>query len=113
MCSWPAISPRRWTVCGSNVREKKLVAEVKSVEEAILLAKAGIDVLQLEKFPPDQVAAVTAALTGLEPRPLVAAAGGVVAANAEAYVRAGARVLVTSSPYWAKPTEVAVTIEAD
>lgn len=92
--------------------EKKVVAEVTDLAQALGLAEAGVDVLQLEKFSPAGVAEVAAALACLVSPPVLAAAGGVVAANAEAYVRAGAKILVTSSPYWAKPAEVAVRIEA-
>lgn len=92
--------------------EKKVVAEVTDLGQALSLARAGVDVLQLEKFSPADVAETAAALAGLAAPPILAAAGGVVVANAEAYVRAGAKILVTSSPYWAKPSEVAVRIEA-
>ncbi len=40
------------------------------------------------------------------------AAGGINSANAEAYARAGADILVTSAPYFAPPRDVAVTITA-
>lgn len=92
--------------------EKKVVAEVTDLGQALRLVEAGVDVLQLEKFTPAGVAETAAALAGLPVPPILAAAGGVVAANAEAYVRAGAKILVTSAPYWAKPSEVAVRIEA-
>jgi molybdenum transport protein len=42
------------------------------------------------------------------PHPLLAAAGGIRADNAAAYVAAGADFLVTSSPYWAPPKDVQV-----
>ena len=42
----------------------------------------------------------------------VAAAGGVKPANAADYVRAGARILVTSAPYFAPPADVKVSISA-
>jgi molybdenum transport protein len=48
----------------------------------------------------------------LNPRPLIAAAGGVNAGNAASYAKAGADILVTSAPYWAKPLDVAVHIKA-
>ncbi|TYO61677.1 hypothetical protein FXV83_37000 [Bradyrhizobium hipponense] len=41
---------------------------------------------------------------------LKAAAGGINAGNAAAYAQAGADVLVTSSPYLAKPRDVQVRI---
>jgi len=91
--------------------EKKLAVEVADVTEALLWAQAGADVLQLEKFTPEEVAACRAALSdsGLRVHPLLAAAGGIRADNAAAYVAAGADFLVTSSPYWAPPRDVQVT----
>lgn len=94
--------------------EKKVVVEVTSVAEALALAAMGADVLQLEKFAPEAVAQLVERLArrSIPDFPIIAAAGGVNAANATAYVRAGARVLVTSAPYWARPTDVSVLIEA-
>ena len=91
--------------------EKKLAVEVADVTEALLWAQAGADVLQLEKFTPEALAACRAALdsSGLKAIPLLAAAGGIHANNAAAYVAAGADFLVTSSPYWAPPRDVQVT----
>lgn len=42
-------------------------------------------------------------------RPVVAVAGGVSLANAEAYAATGAQVLVSSAPYQAPPKDVQVT----
>jgi molybdenum transport protein len=91
--------------------EKKLVAEVNSIDEALSMAKAGADVVQLEKFSPEAVAETAVAFAGFAVPPILAAAGGVNVSNAEAYVRAGAKILVTSSPYWAKPSEVSVRMK--
>jgi len=87
--------------------ERKIVVEVTAADQANEAAAAGADVVQLEKFTPAQVAD-TAQTIGTHC--VVAAAGGVNAANAAEYARAGARVLVSSSPYWAPPADVAVTI---
>ena len=90
--------------------EKKIVVEVACEDEALLWADVGCDVLQLEKFNPDAVRACRLALDGMARpyRPLLAAAGGVRADNAAAYVVAGADFLVTSSPYTAPPKDVRV-----
>ena len=66
--------------------------------------------LQLEKFTPALVAELAAALSTRPRRPVVAAAGGISAANAASYARAGADVLVTSWPYSAGPRDVQVTL---
>jgi molybdenum transport protein len=93
--------------------EKKIVVEVGSIEEALAFSEAGADVIQAEKFHPEQIAALRGALEARGPsRPLVAAAGGVNATNGAKFAAAGADILVTSAPYWGKPLDVAVHIEA-
>lgn len=95
--------------------EKKIVVEVGSVAEAAEWARAGADVLQLEKFSVGQVAECRQLVNALAPNgrgaPLLAAAGGVKAANAADFVAAGADLLVTSAPYTAAPADVAVSFE--
>jgi len=86
--------------------EKKIVVEVATPDEALVWADA--DVLQLEKFPPAQVAATVAALAERGSGAVVGAAGGINAKNAKAYALAGARLLVTSAPHWAPPRDVQV-----
>jgi molybdenum transport protein len=90
--------------------EKKIIVEVADLAEALRWADAGADVLQLEKFTPDAVAACRQALDARPggQRPLLAAAGGVRADNAAAYVAAGADFLVSSAPYTAPPKDVQV-----
>jgi len=94
--------------------EKKLAVEVSNQADARVWAQAGADVLQLEKFTPEALAACRLALADSTSmaRPLLAAAGGVSASNAAAYVAAGADFLVTSSPYWAPPRDVQVVFRA-
>lgn len=92
--------------------EKKLVIEVSDVAIGVAAAEAGFHVIQAEKFTPEQVAALVERLAHLPQRPVVAAAGGVNAGNAAAYAGAGADVLVTSAPYFARPCDVEVRIRA-
>lgn len=88
--------------------ERRVVVEVTSQADALRAAEAGADVLQLEKFRPDDVAATVTALSGWHG--CIAAAGGINASNAAAYAETGARVLVTSAPYYAGPADVSVTL---
>ncbi len=92
--------------------EKKLVIEVTTLEAAIVAAAVGFDVIQAEKFAPAEVASLVArmASASLRSRPMVAAAGGIHAGNVAAYAQAGADVVVTSSPYLARPRDVQVAI---
>ncbi|WP_026607369.1 ModD protein [Methylocapsa acidiphila] len=99
-------------VARREAAEKKIVVEVGSLEEALAFAAAGADVIQAEKFRPEQIAALRRALNEHSPRPLIAAAGGVNASNGAEFAAAGADILVTSAPYWGKPLDVAVRIEA-
>ena len=88
--------------------EKRLVVEVGSAEEALAAAEAGADVLQLERFTPEALAALRATLGARGLQVKLAPAGGVNAANAVAYAHAGADLLVSSAPYWAPPADVKV-----
>jgi molybdenum transport protein len=93
--------------------ERSIVVEVTSIADAV--AEAGqADVLQLEKFTPDEVARVVEQITKRpDGRPIVAAAGGIDAAKAAAYAAAGAEVIVSSWPYYASPRDVQVRFSAD
>ncbi|MDR3468991.1 MAG: ModD protein [Xanthobacteraceae bacterium] len=92
--------------------EKRLVVEAGSIDAALAAAKAGFDVLQTEKFSPAEVAELAGHLSRHRVRPLIAAAGGIHAGNVGAYAKAGADIVVTSSPYLAKPRDVQVRITA-
>ncbi len=105
---WPGLAAR----LGERAPEKRLGVEVSSVAEAKAAIAAGFDTIQLEKFPLEAVAEVAAHARRLGSRALIAAAGGVNASNAAAYVRAGARLIVTSAPYAAPPRDVSVTVAA-
>lgn len=93
--------------------EKRLVVEAGSIDAALAAAKAGFDVLQTEKFSPAEVAELAGHLSRHRIRPLIAAAGGIHAGNVGAYAKAGADIVVTSSPYLAKPRDVQVRITRD
>jgi molybdenum transport protein len=94
--------------------EKRLVAEVNSFDAAVEMVLAGFDVIQAEKFSPAEIVSLVAGVRAVAPtwnRPVVAAAGGINAGNVAAYARAGAHIVVTSSPYLARPRDVQVEIE--
>ena len=90
--------------------ECRVAVEAATRWDALMWAKVGADVLQLEKLPPEAVAEIAYFLAGLASPPLLAAAGGINEGNACAYAQAGVRLLVTSAPYWAKPAEIRVRI---
>lgn len=91
--------------------EKKIVVEVDELEVALSLVRQGCQVIQLERLTPAEVAQVVEAVDRSKSRgwrPIVAVAGGVNLENAAEYAAAGADVLVTSAPYFAKPRDVQV-----
>lgn len=90
--------------------ERRLAIEATGVDEAIAFARAGAEIVQVDKATPDDIAQIAAALAEMSPRPLLAAAGGVNPSNAAAYAAAGADILVTSAPYYAPPRDVKVRI---
>lgn len=92
--------------------EKRVVAEVGSADEALALARAGVELLQLERFTPAALQALRAQLRTEGLAPKLAPAGGVTLANALDYARAGADLLVSSAPYFAPPADVRVRVEA-
>ncbi len=89
--------------------ERMAVIEVASLTEALEAVRQKADILQLEKFKPDQIKELMARLPqGAKTK--IIAAGGITAANAADYACTGAAVLVTSAPYYAKPADVKVSI---
>ena len=94
--------------------EKKLVIEVNTLQEAIVAASVGFDVIQAEKFTPAEIAALVKRMAIMAAErssyPVIAAAGGINAGNVGAYALAGANIVVTSSPYLARPRDVQVRI---
>lgn len=90
--------------------EKKLIVEVTTIDAATRILAASPDILQCEKMPPDDVATLKRACLFQAPGTRLAAAGGVNAANAADYARAGADILVSSAPYWAKPLDIKVDL---
>ena len=90
--------------------EKRLVVEVASADDALAMAEAGAEVLQLERFTPQALADLRGLLAQRGLRPLLAPAGAVNLSNALDYARAGADFLVSSAPYHAPPRDVKVQI---
>ncbi len=94
--------------------EKKLVIEVNTLQEAVVAASVGFDVIQAEKFAPADIAALVGRMAIMAAErssyPKIAAAGGINAGNVGAYALAGADIVVTSSPYLARPRDVHVRI---
>lgn len=92
--------------------EKKITVEVSSYEDAHYFASLGVDILQCEKME-NTTLQQCIALKEQFPSLLISATGGVNESNIEHYVKQGVDLIVTSSPYHAKPADIKVEIEAD
>ena len=91
--------------------ERKLCAEVVSLDDALLVAEAGIDIVQCEKFDCETLAATVGAVRALRDNIVILAAGGVNGDNAAQYAATGIDVLVTTWPYFGKPADIKVVME--
>ena len=92
--------------------EKKIVVEVENLEEALQFASLGADILQLEKFPIKELSKSVLILRAKYPHILLMATGGIMLSNIKEYASTGVEVIVTTSPYNAKPANIKVRIES-
>jgi molybdenum transport protein len=95
----------------AQVCEKKILAEVDGMEEALVLAGAGIDGVQFDKVAPSQLREWVPRLRAVRPDLTILAAGGVTESNAADYAATGVNALVTSAVYFGKPADFGTRIE--
>jgi molybdenum transport protein len=96
----------------NRAREKKIGVEVIDEAAALSAALAGADIVQVDKMGPEDLGRLVQTLRATSPGITIAAAGGVTQDNVEAYASTGVDLLVTSSMYWGKPADIAVSMEA-
>ncbi len=80
--------------------------EVRSLEDALLAARAGADFIQFEKVPPHVLSRYVEVLRREAPGVRIGAAGGIDEHNLEEYAATGVDFIVTSAVYHAKPIDV-------
>ncbi len=91
-------------------RERKIVVEAHTEEQAVMVAESGADAVQVDKMPPEDFASCAKKCRRLNPDIYLIAAGAVNDSNAGRYAKAGADVLVSSWMYFAQPSDVHVEI---
>lgn len=91
--------------------EKKLFVEA-GAEDALRLARAGVDGVQLDKVAPAELAALVAQLRKVNPQVTLIAAGGVNLANAAEYAATGVDGLATTCLHFAKPLDMSARMQA-
>ena len=87
--------------------EKKLFVEADAAR-ARVLAAAGVDGIQFDKVPVDELGPLVAELRAIDPHVTLVAAGGINPGNAAAYAATGVDGLATTAPFAAKPLDMSV-----
>lgn len=100
------------TVAGlrSKARETRIVVEADTVEEALLIACSGADIVQLDKIPPAELEGAVAGIRAANPGIQISAAGGINEINAADYAATGIDIIVLSSVYFGKPADIGVEL---
>ncbi len=91
--------------------EKKIVVEVDNMDDAVLMAESGVDVLQIDKLPVDYLTEIVAKVKNINPDIGLIATGGVNVNNVEDYAATGVGAVVTTSLYFGKPSDISVKID--
>lgn len=107
---WDGVAERLAAVTHA-LAEKKCVIEANSLDEALLAADAGADVVQFDKATPQDLRTWCPRLRERHPRLHLLAAGGINADNAADYAASGVDALVTSSLHYALPADVGVSVQ--
>ncbi len=89
---------------------KPVGVEAHNLEDALAAARAGADVVQVDKFTSGQAAELVRELRRECPGVRINVAGGINADNAGAYAASGADALVTTWPYFGKPADIKAVI---
>jgi len=90
--------------------ENRILVEADTTEEALKIAAAGADVVQVDKMPTEELSILVAGIHRHFPGIKVSAAGGINADNAALYAATGVDILVLSSVYFGKPSDIAALI---
>jgi len=91
----------------SRCIEKKLFVEANA-DQARTLVAAGVDGIQFDKIPADELRALVEELRAVDPHVTLIAAGGVNPTNAAEYAATGVDGLATTAPFNAKPLDMSV-----
>ena len=92
--------------------EHKIVVEAHNPEDALKLAHAEVDIIQLDKFSPDLLTQTVREIKKISNSIKVSAAGGINLTNVEIFAATGVDLLVTSSLYFGKPSDIKAKIES-
>ncbi|ACF14944.1 modD protein [Chloroherpeton thalassium ATCC 35110] len=87
-------------------KEKKIGIEVDNEAQAFEVAEAGVDMVQFDKIPANDLTKTVSNLKAKYPSLQIAAAGGINGENVREYAATGVDILVTTWPYFGKPADI-------
>jgi molybdenum transport protein len=93
-----------------KARETKIIIEADTIEEAILIARSGADIVQLDKILLTELSTAVTAIRAANPNIQISAAGGINESNAADFAATGIDIIVLSSVYFGRPSDVGVSI---
>lgn len=95
----------------ANACEKKIIVEVETIEDARLLIESGVDGLQFDKIPADDLKVIIDQIRRINPNITLIGAGGINESNIAEYASSGIDAIATTSMYFGKPADIGVTME--
>jgi molybdenum transport protein len=90
--------------------ENKIIVEAENPAEALLIARAGADIIQLDKLSPHELATVVKEIRAITPSIQISAAGGITDTNVTGFAATGVDIIVLSSVYFGRPADIAVSM---
>lgn len=90
--------------------ETKIIVEADTPEEALLIVRSGADVVQLDKLKPAELKEIVTAIRTSNKDIAISAAGGINESNAVEYASTGIDIIVLSSVYFGRPSDIGVTL---
>ena len=94
----------------ARAKETKIIIEADNIDEALQIAGNGADVVQVDKAKPDELAKLVKEIRSINPAVKISAAGGVNEANITQYAATGVDIIVLSSVYFGKPSDMGARI---
>ena len=85
--------------------------EAHNTEDGIKLVKAGVDIIQVDKFDCDVLKQFVSKAKAINPKLVVVAAGNIRQDNVADYAATGVDLLATSALYFGKPADIKAEIE--
>lgn len=95
----------------SECCEKRVIVEADSIEQALKFCQAGVDGIQFDKIPLQELQPACEMFKSEYPGVVLLAAGGINETNISDYAQIPIDGIVTTSLYHAKPIDVGVRIE--